>query len=158
MSNDIAPTEATNTTKTTVEPTPPATERPAPSRGLHVGLWVVQVLLALAFGLAGTMKLTAPIAKLIETMEWVRPAPMLPRVIGAIELVGVVGLLAPAATRIKPVLTPIAAVGFALIMVLAAAVHLGLEEPEKVPPVIVLLGLSVFVAWGRFKKAPIAAR
>jgi hypothetical protein len=34
------------------------------SKGLRIGLWVVQVLLALAFAFSGAMKLTVPYAEL----------------------------------------------------------------------------------------------
>jgi hypothetical protein len=33
---------------------------PEGGKGLHITLWIVQVLLALAFGMAGFMKLTTP--------------------------------------------------------------------------------------------------
>ena len=36
------------------------TTAPAPSKGLHIGLWVVQGLLAFAFAASGAMKLTTP--------------------------------------------------------------------------------------------------
>jgi uncharacterized membrane protein YphA (DoxX/SURF4 family) len=130
----------------------------SPSRALHVGLWVAQALLALMFGMAGAMKLTAPIDKLAETMDWVRATPWLPRFIGAAELAGALGMILPSATRIKPVLTPFAAVGLATIMVLAAGLHLAKGEASHVAPVIVLFSLSVWVAWGRFRGAPIAPR
>lgn len=130
-----------------------------PSKGLHYGLWVVQVLLTAAFVMAGLMKLTTPIAELAVKMSWVNHTPAgLVRFIGGSELLGGLGLLLPAATRIKPILTPVAASALVLVMVLAAGFHLYLGEAGLMMPSLVLGVLSAFVAWGRFAKAPIAAR
>ena len=57
-------------------------------------IWIIQGLLALAFGMAGFMKLTTPIDQLAAQMAWVADAPSwLPRFIGAAELAGAVGLI-----------------------------------------------------------------
>ena len=79
----------------------------------------------------------------------------LARFIGAAEIVGALGLLLPALTRIRPSLTPMAAGGLATIMVLATVVHLVRGEMSLVPVNLVLGGLAVFVWWGRTQKAPI---
>lgn len=72
------------------------------------------------------------------------------RFIGAMELLGGIGLILPAATGIAPILTPIAATGLAIIMVLAAATHVRRKEPSGVAFTAVLFVLAVLVAWGRF--------
>ncbi len=124
----------------------------APSRGLHIALWVGQVLLALAFGMAGLMKLLAPSEM---AMDAALPEALV-LFIGATEVAGAVGVILPAATRIKPALTPLAAAGFVLVMVLAAGFHLSTGEA---PTASVILGvLAGFVAWGRWRRAPILAR
>lgn len=125
-----------------------------------IGLWASQALLALAFGAAGAMKLTTPVADLGAMMNWVTVSPeWLVRFIGAVELLGAVGVLLPAATRILPWLTPLAALGFAVIQVLAIGTHASLGETASTLPInLVLLALALFVAWGRWKKAPIALR
>jgi uncharacterized membrane protein YphA (DoxX/SURF4 family) len=124
-----------------------------------IGLWAAQVLLAVAFGAAGFMKLTTPVDQLGAMMNWVAVSPeWLVRFIGAAELLGAVGVILPALTRILPWLTPLAALGFATIQVLAVLTHLGLGEAAALPMNAVLLALSLFVAWGRWKQAPIAAR
>lgn len=137
-------------------PTPPAA---APAKALVVTLWVVQVLLAVAFGMAGVMKSTMPIADLAQNMGWpgVVPAALV-RLIGVAELSGALGMILPAATRIRPALTPIAGLGLVLVMLLAAAFHLSRGEAQLVPINVVLGSLAAFVAWGRLRKAPIAAR
>lgn len=130
-----------------------------PSKGLHVGLWVTQALLALTFLGAGATKLTAPLAQLQAQMPWVAGSMgSLVRLIGAVELAGALGLVLPAATRIKPGLTPLAALGLLAVMTLAAATHLSRGEAPMVPVNLVLGSLAAFVAWGRARKAPIAPR
>jgi len=61
------------------------TERPR--RGLRIALWVAQVLLAIAFGMGGFMKLTLPLTELTQKLVWpgALPEPLL-RFIGASEL------------------------------------------------------------------------
>ena len=72
------------------------------------------------------------------------------RLIGLAEIFGAIGLILPAAMHIAPILIPLAAVGFALVMAGAAAVHARRKEAPMVAMDAVLLVLAVFVAWGRF--------
>lgn len=125
-----------------------------------MALWVVQVLLALAFGAAGMMKLGMPIETLAAQMAWVNSTPeLLVRFIGLAEVAGALGMILPAATRILPWLTPLAALGFVVIQVLAIITHALLGELLMVLPVnLVLLGLAALVAWGRWRIAPIVPR
>lgn len=129
-----------------------------PSKALNVSLWIVQVLLAAAFIMAGLMKSTTPIAELAAKMVWPGELPGLVRFIGVSELLGGVGLLLPALTRIKPQLTALAGAALALVMVLAAGFHVMRGEWSALPINLVLGGLAAFVAWGRFRGAPIAPR
>ena len=122
-------------------------------------LWVLQILLALAFLMAGAMKLVTPIADLGVQMGWVNDVPVwLVRFIGLAEVLGALGLILPAATRIQPILTPVAAACLALVMILAALTHITRGEFAEVMPNIILLIMSAFVAYGRFKLAPIAPK
>lgn len=129
-------------------------------KALHISLWVAQVLLAVAFGGAGLMKATQPIAELARQMVWPGDVPAaLVRFIGTCELAGAIGLVLPSLTRIKPVLTAWAATGLAAVMVLALAFHISRGEAAQALPVNLTLGaLAAFVAWGRFRKAPIAPK
>lgn len=131
---------------------------PASKKGLNIGLWIVQGLLALAFLGAGFMKLTTPIEAMAQQMAWVTTAPGLVRFIGLAELLGGIGLILPAATRILPHLTAWAATGLGTIMLLASVFHLSRGEAMSVPANIVIGLLAAFVAWGRFKSAPISPR
>jgi hypothetical protein len=127
------------------------------SKGLRIGLWVVQVLLALMFAMSGITKLALPYAELLKQGAWVEHVPEgLVKFIGVAELSGALGLILPSATRIKPVLTPLSAAGFVVIMVLASALHLSIGERPIAQ--LIIGGLAAFVAWGRFRKAPITPR
>jgi len=129
----------------------------APGKGFHIGLWVAQVLLSMGFGMAGVMKLATPYAELAQKMAWAQHTPeALVKFIGVVELAGALGVILPAATRIKPVLTPLAAAGMVVIMVLAIGLHVSLGEVPA--PNFVLGGIAAFVAWGRWRKAPISPR
>ena len=118
---------------------------------MNITLWIVQIVLAVAFGTAGLMKATQPREKLIKNLPWVEDfAPGTVKLIGTVELLAALGLILPAATGIATVLTPLAATGLAVQMVLAAATHVRRKEPQGILINVVLLAMAVFVAWGRF--------
>jgi hypothetical protein len=78
------------------------------------------------------------------------------RFIGIAEVFGALGLILPAALRILPILTPLAAIGLAIIMSLATALHASKGEP--IVTQVAFLLLTLFVVWGRGSKVPISAR
>jgi putative oxidoreductase len=147
-------------TTTTFPTSSPSTRAASDApKALHMGLWVVQALLAAAFLAAGAMKLTAPIADLAQQMAWVQsPMGSLTRFIGLVEVAGALGLVLPAATRIKPWLTPLAALGLVIVMALAAITHVAIGEPGAIVAPLVLGSLAAFVAWGRGRRATLAPR
>ena len=119
-----------------------------PSRALHVTLWVLQALLALLFLFAGTMKLLKPGVAVVTL--GVPTAFVI--FLGSCEIAGGLGLILPSLLRIRPKLTPLAAVLLAVIM--AGAVPFDLRNGR--PPITIVLGLLLlFIAWGRYRKAPI---
>ena len=126
----------------------------------NAGLWVVQALLAAFYAMAGSMKLTQSIEALVASgMAYAGDYPeLLTRFIGTMEVLGAIGIILPAATRILPGLTPLAALGFSVIQILAMGVHISRGEFMVLPMNLVLLALSLLVVWGRSRKAPIAAR
>lgn len=131
----------------------------APGRAFMIALWVGQILLAVAFVAAGAMKLVQSIDVLAATMGWPGDIPSgVVRFIGLAELAGGLGVVLPAVTRIRPHLTPLAAVGLAIVMALAAAFHLSRGEVGEITPTLILGLLAAFVAWGRGRAAPIAPR
>ena len=131
----------------------------ASRRGLSASLWIVQILLGVAFFTTGTMKLTQPLELLAANMPWVTASPAwLARFIGVAELAGAIGLVLPSVTRVAPRLTSLAAIGLVIIMVLASCVHLSRGEVGILPATFLLAGLAAFVAWGRGVAVPIVAR
>lgn len=124
---------------------------------MNKALWALQFLLAVLFAAAGFFKVATPLEELAVSLAYVADTPgWVTRLAGASELLGAVGLILPSVTRIKPVLTPIAAACLALVMVLALGLHVSRGEPFV--PNVVLGALCAFVAWGRFTKVPIASK
>lgn len=118
---------------------------------MNVTLWIVAAVLAALFFMAGLMKATQPKDKLAGNMGWVEDfSTGTVRLIGVLEMLGALGLILPGAFGIAPVLTPLAATGFAVMMVLAAVVHARRKEPQMIVGNVVLLALAAFVAVMRF--------
>ena len=92
-----------------------------------VAYFIVAGLLALVALGSGLMKIVRPKAKLQEMeapMAWTADFPEWQvKAIGALEVLGAVGVIVPMATGIVPVLSPIAAIGLALVHVGAFVVH-----------------------------------
>ena len=122
-------------------------------------LWALQILLGLFFAGAGFMKLAQPYDVLAAQMAWVSAVPeWLVRFIGLAEALGSLGLILPAAPRILPWLTPLAAAGLAPDMLLATLFPLARGEFGGAVPPVALGLLSAFVAYGRWSIAPIRPR
>jgi uncharacterized membrane protein len=119
---------------------------------VNVALWLVQGLLALVFGASGVVKATRDRKRLFDDgITWVEDFPAWAvRAIGILEILAAVGLVLPALTGIAPVLSPLAAVGIALLMVGAAVVHGRRGEIAFLGVIAVLFVAAAFVAWGRF--------
>ena len=119
---------------------------------MNTTLWIAQGILAAMFAMAGVMKSTQPIEKLMKSgLNWVERVPVSTvRIIGLSELLGAIGLILPLALGILPILTPIAAVGLAVIMILAVVHHLKHKENKAIVFNAFLFALAVFIAYGRF--------
>jgi putative oxidoreductase len=125
-------------------------------KALNIALWVAQVVLGGMFIMAGVIKATTPIVDLVPQLPWAGDMPEgLIRFIGISELLGGLGLILPALLRMKPILTPYAAIGLITIMVFAAVFHITRGEYSAIGFNFVLGAVAAFIAWGRFKKAPI---
>ncbi|PIQ27089.1 hypothetical protein COW36_14420 [bacterium (Candidatus Blackallbacteria) CG17_big_fil_post_rev_8_21_14_2_50_48_46] len=126
---------------------------------LNIALWSGQILLALLFGMIGSMKLTTPLATLVQSLPSLAGMPEgLIRLIGLSELAGALGLILPAATRILPLLTPLAGLGLTTVMVLAAAFHLMRGEMAGLAMPLLLGSISLLISWGRYRWLPIEKR
>lgn len=124
---------------------------------MTIALWVVQALLALAFLAAGIQKAFRPIASLAKAIPWTQvvPAPLV-RFIGAVEILGALGLILPGVTHIDPGLTVAAAIGLAVTMLLAAGFHFRRGEYQSIAPSVVLFALALVIVIGRIAVAPLA--
>jgi len=127
---------------------------------MNIVLWIIQVLLALLFLFAGGTKLVLPIDVLtaMGSPNQVHLPGLLIRFIGVCEVLGGLGLILPGLLRIKTGLTPLAAAGLVIVMigaVVLTAIGDGIA-PAMFPLVVGLL--LVFVAYGRWRIAPLSER
>ena len=131
----------------------PAAPSTTPGKGLHFTLWVGQGVLALFFLMVGYSHGLLPYDEIARQATWMNEVPhALGRFIGYAELAGGLGLILPAATRIKPWLTPLAALGLAIIMMLAILFHVVRGEASVIWVHTLLAALALFVAWGRWRR------
>lgn len=132
-----------------------------PNRGWNIALWIAQVMLFIMFMGPGIMKtFMDPAALSAMGLLWPSQVPIgLVRFIGIMELAGSLGIILPAATRVYPVLTPLAALGFVTIQILAIGFHTVRGEIATAWPFnAVYLPVALFVLWGRTRKVPITSR
>jgi uncharacterized membrane protein YphA (DoxX/SURF4 family) len=125
---------------------------------MNIALWVGQVLLAAIFALSGALKSTMSRERMLETGQTGAAAYPLPvvRFTAICELFAVVGLILPVLVGVAPVLTGWAAVGLAVVMVGAMAMHGRLAvvqhrpaEWRNVAANGLIFAVCVFVAVGR---------
>jgi uncharacterized membrane protein YphA (DoxX/SURF4 family) len=114
-------------------------------------LWTGQIILAAIFLYSGINKTIYSERQLIDRGQTgvVGRRPATIRFIGISELAGAVGIILPWWTGTLAFLTPVAAACFALIMLLAAPIHYRLKESRNVAVNLLVLAISLFVAWGR---------
>jgi DoxX-like family len=120
---------------------------------MNIALWIVAGVLGAVFLLAGSTKLFIPREKLAAAPGggWVWDfSPAFIKSLGAIEILGVIGLILPAALDIAPVLAPLAALGLGLVMVCAVVVESRRDELKHVLVNLTYLALAAFVVFGRF--------
>ncbi len=121
---------------------------------MNTVLWIVQGLLVLVFLLSGGMKLVLPLQTLTAQM----PLPgWFVRSLGVAEALGALGLILPGLLRIRPWLTPLAAAGLVIVMIGATVFTLAIGggATALIPAVVGLL--AAFVAYGRWRLAPLAS-
>jgi hypothetical protein len=120
---------------------------------VNIALWIVSGLLAAAYLAVGGMKIVMSTKQLANNPNMAAIADELSppsiKAIGAIEVVGAVGLILPWLTGIGPILTPIAALGLVALQVGAMVFHGRRGEFKQWPVNLLFAGLAAFVAWGR---------
>ena len=123
---------------------------------MNIVLWVLQVLLALAFFAHGCLFLFPP-AAMVDQMN-----ASLPRwfqlFLGVAEVLAAVGLTLPGVARVQPWLVSLAAAGVMIVMISATVFHVARGEISSAITTIVLLAMATFVAYMRWRVAPIRPR
>jgi len=123
---------------------------------MNIGLWVLQVLLAVAFFAHGWLFLFPP-ADMVELMN-ASIAPAFRLFLGVAEVLAAVGLTLPGLTRISPWLISWAAAGLMVVMIGATVFHIMRGEVSSAIITAILLVMATFVAYMRWKVKPIPAR
>jgi uncharacterized membrane protein YphA (DoxX/SURF4 family) len=128
---------------------------------MNTALWTLQVLWGVFFSLNGFGKICCYNQALwnqaLHDVPWLSAVQQdLFIFIGVCEFLGGVGLILPAMTGVRPKLTPFAAFGLTLVMILAALFHIVRGEYNYVPINLVLGGVAAFIAYGRLFVRPIA--
>ena len=129
-----------------------------PSCAFSAVLWIVQSLLAVTFMGTSLWKVLTPIPKLAAMIPWAgQVSPSFLYFTAVADFCGGVGVILPAATRIKPSLTVWAAVGCAALQACAIVFHISRGEAASTPFNALLVALALFVAWGR-RRVPLPPR
>jgi uncharacterized membrane protein YphA (DoxX/SURF4 family) len=127
---------------------------------MNILLWIIQVLLALLFLFAGGTKLVLPVEVLnaMGSPNQVHLPGLLLKFVGLFEVLGALGLILPGLFRTKTGLTALAAAGLVIIMIGAVVLTIiGDGIAMAIFPLVVLF-LVAFVAYGRWRVAPLASR
>ena len=123
---------------------------------MNILLWVLQVLLALAFFAHGCLFLFPP-AALVDQINATLPR-WFQLFLGVTEVLAAVGLTLPGLTRIQPWLVPCAAAGIMIVMISATILHVMRSEVSSAITTVVLLAMASYVAYMRWRVAPIQPR
>jgi DoxX-like family len=124
---------------------------------MNVTLWITTGLLAVVALVGGVSKAFVPKEKLAAQSggEWVENAGAgFVKTLGVLELLAAMGLILPAVLNIAPVMVPVTAVCWVLLMVGAMITHGRLGQAKFVMVNVVYLATAVFIAYGRFGPRP----
>lgn len=125
---------------------------------MNILLWVLQIFFGIYFFLVGVMHFVIP-PGLPAQMAWMYDLdPTLHWISGTAEILGGLGLILPGVTRIKTWLTPLAALGLAIVMVLAMVYHLQRGEGLNIVLNLFAAVIMAFLAYGRWKLLPLPDR
>lgn len=123
---------------------------------MNIVLWVLQVLLAVAFFAHGWLFLSPP-PEIAEQMNATLPR-WFQLFLGVAEILAAVGLTLPGITRILPATIVYAALGIVVVMISATIWHVARGEMSAAGITLLLLAMAAFVAYQRARVLPIAAR
>ena len=112
------------------------------------GIWIIQGVLCFVFCITGLIKMLVSKEKVLK-MDGPAMADLSPtqiKLAGVSELLGAIGIVLPVYLDIYPILTPLAAIGLSLSMLVALSLNNEHKLMAKVALNIVLLALSIIVA------------
>ena len=125
---------------------------------MNILLWVLQVLLGVYFVFVGVLHFIVP-PGLPGPMSWMYElSPVLHFFSGSAEILGGLGLILPAVTKIQTRLTPLAGSGLVLVMLGAIVWHIQRGETSNIMFNIILAIVAGFIAYGRWRLSPLADR
>ena len=123
---------------------------------MNIVLWILQILLALAFAAHGWLFLSPP-PELVEQMNASLPRPF-QLFLGVAEVAAAIGLTLPGITRIMPFFVSWAAWGIVVVMVGATIFHIARNEISSAAITLLLLAVAAFVGYMRQRVLPIRPR
>jgi DoxX-like protein len=127
---------------------------------MNLALWIAASLLAVVALAGGVSKAFVPREKLAGAPggEWTADVGAgFVKTLGILELLAAAGLILPAVAGIAPVLVPVTAVCWVLLMIGAMITHARHGGYRFVALNVSYLAVAVFVAWGRFGPASFTA-
>jgi uncharacterized membrane protein YphA (DoxX/SURF4 family) len=123
---------------------------------MNIALWILQILLAVAFAAHGILFLAPPAEMVAQMNESIPPALRL--FIGVAEVLAAIGLTLPGITRIQPWLISGAAAGLMIVTASATVLHISRGETSSAATTAILFALATVVAYMRWKVQPILTR
>ncbi len=120
---------------------------------MNVTLWIMAGVLAVGALVSGSTKVFVPLEKLSqrESAAWTRNAsPALVRSLGVLEIMASVGLILPAVVDIAPVMVPITATCWVVLMIGATITHGRLGQWKLALVTLAYLAIAALIAVGRF--------
>ncbi|HYG40723.1 MAG TPA: DoxX family protein [Cytophagales bacterium] len=113
---------------------------------METTIWTMQGILAAIFTASG-LYILINTEKLKSKLSWLNAySPTMVAFICIAKIAGAIGLVLPMLTGILPVLTPLASIGIALIMLLALVYHVRKKEYKDMPATIIFFIMAMFVA------------
>ncbi|MFC4000833.1 DoxX family protein [Prauserella oleivorans] len=120
---------------------------------MNLALWIAATLLAVVALAGGITKTFMPKEKLATNpgAEWTQHASAgFVKTLGVLELLAAVGLILPAVLGIAPVLVPVTASCWVLLMIGAMIAHVRYGPSRFALLNVVYLAVAAFIVWGRF--------
>lgn len=124
---------------------------------MNLALWIAAGLLAAVALAGGITKTFVPKEKLARANGggWTETASVgFVKTLGVFEILAAVGLILPAVLDVAPVLVPVTAACWVLLMIGAMITHLRHNEAKFIVLNLFYLALAAFVAWGRLGPEP----